>query len=69
MAEGTSLADVAKNLESAIKKLPEDVYQPVSHKKSKAFDTASAQKRAAAAEKTRDYEYYYKDGDNSVDEQ
>ena len=62
MAEGTSLADVASDLEKAMKKLPENVYQPTSRKKSKAFDAASAQKRAAAAEKTRDYEYYYKDG-------
>lgn len=62
MAEGTTVADVADDLRNAMQKLPDDVYQPVSRKKSKSFDTAAAQKKVAANERTRDYEYYYKDG-------
>lgn len=62
MPKGTGLADVAKDLAKAMKKLPKDVYEPVSHKKSKAFDATAANKQAVADEKTRDYEYYYADG-------
>lgn len=63
MAQGTTVADVAGDLENAMKKLPKDVYAPVTRKKAKAFDPAAASKRAMADEKTRDYEYYFKDGE------
>lgn len=50
--------DIEKKLERVMQLLPEGAYQEDSAANSKAFDSASANKKALADEKTRDYEYY-----------
>ena len=57
-----TVEDVANELEAAMKKLPKNVYEPVSRNNSKPFNPSETAKRAKADEKTRDREYYYKDG-------
>ncbi|MEE1362852.1 MAG: glucosaminidase domain-containing protein [Selenomonadaceae bacterium] len=57
--DGESIAD---SLNKAMEKLPENIYAPQNRSKSKAFNTTEANKKARADEKTRDLEYYIKDG-------
>lgn len=57
--EGTKVED---ELSKAMSKLPEGIYTKQTAAKTKAFDTTAANKKARADEKTRDLEYYMKDG-------
>lgn len=60
--EGT-IDDVAKSLSKAMKKLPKDIYSPVSRNDSKVYDQKKADIKAAANEGIRDYAYYVKDNE------
>ena len=55
--EGT-IDDVAKALSKAMKKLPKDIYKPVTRNNKKTFNQKEADKKVAVAENTRDYAYY-----------
>ena len=43
-------------------KLPKDIYKPINRTGKGPFDTIKANLKARADEKTRDFEYYEKDG-------
>lgn len=55
-------ANIAKDLAKAMNKLPKDIYKPVNRTGKGPFDTIKANFKARADEKTRDFEYYEKDG-------
>ena len=55
-------ADIAKDLTKAMNKLPKDIYKPVNRTGKGAFNPLKANFKARADEKTRDFEYYEKDG-------
>lgn len=55
-------ANIAKDLTKAMNKLPKDIYKPVNRTGKGPFDTIKANFKARADEKTRDFEYYEKDG-------
>ena len=55
-------AKIEEELAKAMLKLPEGIYQKQTAAKTKAFDSVAAAKKARADEKTRDLEYYIKDG-------
>lgn len=57
--KGTS---IAQSLEKAMNKLPQDIYTPITRTNEKAFNTVEANKQARLDEKTRDYEFFIKDG-------
>lgn len=56
--KGSENTKVEWDLEKAMRDLPEGAYQEDNRAKTKAFDSASANKKARADEKMRDYEYY-----------
>ena len=56
--KGSENTKVEWDLEKAMGDLPEGAYQEDNRAKTKAFDSASANKKARADEKMRDYEYY-----------
>nr|WP_235901398.1 LPD38 domain-containing protein [Anaerovibrio slackiae] len=56
--KGSENTKVEWDLEKAMRDLPEGAYQEDNRAKTKAFDSASANKTARADEKMRDYEYY-----------
>lgn len=55
-------ANIAKDLAKAMNKLPKDIYKPINRTGKGPFDTIKANLKARADEKTRDFEYYEKDG-------
>lgn len=55
-------ANIAKGLAKAMNKLPKDIYKPINRTGKGPFDTIKANFKARADEKTRDFEYYEKDG-------
>lgn len=55
-------ANIAKDLTKAMNKLPKDIYKPINRTGKGPFDTIKANLKARADEKTRDFEYYEKDG-------
>lgn len=55
-------ANIAKDLTKAMNKLPKDIYKPINRTGKGPFDTIKANFKARADEKTRDFEYYEKDG-------
>lgn len=55
-------ANIAKDLAKAMNKLPKDIYKPINRTGKGPFDTIKANFKARADEKTRDFEYYEKDG-------
>ena len=55
-------ADIAKELSKAMNRLPKDIYEPVNRTGNGAFESVKANFKARADEKTRDLEYYEKDG-------
>lgn len=55
-------ANIAKDLAKAMNKLPKDIYKPINRTGKGQFDTIKANLKARADEKTRDFEYYEKDG-------
>lgn len=55
-------ADIAKELSKAMNRLPKDIYEPVNRTGKGAFESVKANFKARADEKTRDLEYYEKDG-------
>ena len=55
-------ANIAKDLTKAMNKLPKDIYMPINRTGKGPFDTIKANFKARADEKTRDFEYYEKDG-------
>ena len=54
--------NIAKDLTKAMNKLPKDIYKPINRTGKGPFDTIKANFKARADEKTRDFEYYEKDG-------
>ena len=56
--KGSENTKVEWDLEKAMRDLPEGAYQEDNGAKTKAFDSASANKKSRADEKMRDYEYY-----------
>lgn len=56
--KGSENTKVEWDLEKAMRDLPEGAYQEDNRAKTKAFDSAAANKKARADEKMRDYEYY-----------
>lgn len=55
-------ANIAKDLAKEMNKLPKDIYKPINRTGKGPFDTIKANFKARADEKTRDFEYYEKDG-------
>lgn len=61
--------DIEKKLERLMQLLPEGAYQEYNGADNKAFDSASANKKALADEKMRDYEYYRRSDGKIVQKQ